>query len=101
MDAIFAVARDADIPILIHAGRGMPPMDDLADVALRHPEVPLILAHAALAGRGMCAARLAGHPCTLYDTSCLSAFDVVELFARVPLERIVFASDAPYGRPAQ
>jgi hypothetical protein len=101
MDSIFAVARDADVPILIHAGRGMPPMDDLADVALRHPEVPLILAHAALAGQGMFAARLADHPCTLYDTSCLSAFDVVELFARVPLERIVFASDAPYGRPAQ
>ena len=24
---IFAVARDAQVPILIHAGRGMPPMD--------------------------------------------------------------------------
>jgi uncharacterized protein len=99
MDAIFAVARDAGVPILVHAGRGMPPMDELATLALGYPEVPLILAHAGVAGQGMFASRLAGHPATLYDTSCFSPFDVVELYARVPAERIVFASDAPYGRP--
>jgi hypothetical protein len=100
MDAIFDVAADADVPILVHAGRGMPPMDALADVALRHPEVPLVLAHAAIAGQGMFAERLADHPAALYDTSCFSTVDVIELFARVPAERIVFASDVPYGRPA-
>jgi hypothetical protein len=100
LDAIFAAARDAGAPILLHAGRGMPPMDGLADLALRHPDVPLVLAHAAIAGQGMFASRLSEHPATLYDTSCLSPLDVVELFARVPAERIVFASDVPYGRPA-
>jgi len=100
IDAIFAVAGEAGVPILVHAGRGMPPMDGLADVALRHPEVTLVLAHAAIAGQGMFAERLAEHQAVLYDTSCFSAFDVIELFARVPAERIVFASDAPYGRPA-
>jgi hypothetical protein len=59
-----------------------------------------VLAHAGIAGQGMFASRLAGHPAALYDTSCLSPFDVIELFALVPAERIVFASDAPYGRPA-
>ncbi|MDQ6841146.1 MAG: amidohydrolase family protein, partial [Actinomycetota bacterium] len=97
--AIFEVARDARVPILIHAGRGMPPMDPLAELALRFPEVPLVLAHAAIADQGMFATRLAGHPAVLYDTSCFSALDVVELFARVPAERIVFGSDPPYGRP--
>ena len=97
--AIFEVARDAGVPILIHAGRGMPPMDALADLALRYPEVGLVLAHAAIADQGMFAARLAGHPKVVYDTSCFSALDVIELFARVPAERIVFASDVPYGRP--
>lgn len=100
IDAIFDVARDAQVPILVHAGRGMPPMDDLAAVALRHPEVTLVLAHAAIAGQGMFAATLAEHPAVLYDTACFSTFDIVELFARVPAERIVFASDVPYGRPA-
>ena len=98
-EGIFEVARDAGVPILIHAGRGMPRMDPLADLALAYPEVPLVLAHAAIADQGMFAARLAGHPSVLYDTSCFSALDVVELFARVPAERIVFGSDVPYGRP--
>jgi hypothetical protein len=97
--AIFEVAGDAGVPILIHAGRGMPPMDALADLALRYPDVGLVLAHAAIADQGMFAARLAGHPRVVYDTSCFSALDVIELFARVPAERIVFASDVPYGRP--
>jgi hypothetical protein len=97
--AIFEVARDAGVPILIHAGRGMPSMAPLADLALRYPEVPLVLAHAAIADQGMFASRLADHPMVVYDTSCFSGVDVVELFARVPAERIVFASDVPYGRP--
>ena len=97
-DAIFAAARDAGVPILIHAGRGMGRMDALADQALRFPEVPLILAHAGIADQGMFATRLADHPAVVYDTSTFSAMDVLELFARVPAERIVFASDIPYGR---
>jgi hypothetical protein len=97
--AIFELARDAGVPILIHAGRGMPPMDSLADLALRYPEVALVLAHAGIADQGMFATRLAGHPATLYDTSTFSSADLLELFARVPAERIVFASDMPYGRP--
>ncbi len=96
---IFAVARDAGVPVLVHAGRGMPRMDALADLALRFPDVTLVLAHTALADQGMFATRLAGHPRVLYDTACLSPYDVMELFARVPAERVVFASDVPYGRP--
>ncbi len=98
-EAIFVVAREAGIPILIHAGRGMPTMAPLAELALRHPEVTLVLAHAGIADQGIFASRLADHPRVLYDTSCFSPVDVVELFARVPAERVVFASDAPYGRP--
>ena len=47
----------------------------------------------------MFAARLRDHPNVVYDTSTFSVFDQLELFARVPAERIVFASDVPYGRP--
>ena len=100
-EAIFATARDASVPILIHAGRGMPSMAPLAELALRFPEVTLVLAHTALADQGMFASRLRDHPSVLYDTSCFSPFDLIELFARVPAERIVFASDVPYGRPVR
>jgi len=98
---IFALADQARVPILIHAGRGLPPIaDGLADLALRHPDVVLILAHAAIADQGILTTRLADHPGVLYDVSCFYPLDVLELFARVPAERIVFASDPPYGRPA-
>jgi len=101
MDGVFALAQERSVPILIHAGRGLPPIaDGLADIALRHPGAALILAHGAICDQGILTSRLSEHPRVLYDISCFFPLDVVELFARVPAERIVFASDPPYGRPA-
>ena len=101
MNDIFALAESARVPILIHAGRGLPPLaDGLADLALRHPGAVLILAHGAICDQGILTTRLADHPGVLYDISCFFPLDVIELFARVPAERIVFASDPPYGLPA-
>jgi uncharacterized protein len=99
LESIWKVASDARVPILIHAGRGMPRMDPLADLALRYPEVVVVLAHAAIADQAMFASRLADHPNAFYDTATFSVFDQLALFACVPVERIVFASDVPYGRP--
>jgi predicted TIM-barrel fold metal-dependent hydrolase len=101
MDSVFALAEEAAVPILIHAGRGLPPLaEGLADLALRHPGAVLILAHGAICDQGILTTRLADHPGVLYDMSCFFPLDVIELFARVPAERIVFASDPPYGMPA-
>lgn len=101
MDEVFALAESAAVPILIHAGRGLPPLaDGLVDLALRHPGAVLILAHGAICDQGILTTRLADHPGVLYDMSCFFPLDVIELFARVPAERIVFASDPPYGLPA-
>ncbi len=101
MRAIFGLAEDARVPILIHAGRGLPPLaDGLADLAMSHPNVVLILAHGAICDQGILTSRLADHPGVLYDISCFFPLDVIELFARAPAERIVFASDPPYGLPA-
>jgi predicted TIM-barrel fold metal-dependent hydrolase len=101
MAEVFALAESAKVPILIHAGRGLPPLaDGLADLALRYSGATLILAHGAICDQGILTSRLAGHPGVLYDISCFFPLDVVELFARAPAERIVFASDPPYGMPA-
>jgi predicted TIM-barrel fold metal-dependent hydrolase len=101
MAGVFALAEEASVPILIHAGRGLPPLaDGLADLALRHPGAVLILAHGAICDQGILTTRLADHPGVLYDISCFFPLDVIELFSRVPAERIVFASDPPYGMPA-
>jgi hypothetical protein len=98
-DSIWKVAEAAKVPILIHAGRGMPRMDPLAELALRYPNVVLVLAHAGIADQGMFASTLREHPNIVYDTSTFSVLDQIALLARVPAERIVFASDIPYGRP--
>ena len=101
MDGVFALAASSRVPILIHAGRGLPPLaEGLVELALRHPETMLILAHGAICDQGILTSRLADHPGVLYDISCFFPLDVIELFARVPAERIVFASDPPYGMPA-
>jgi predicted TIM-barrel fold metal-dependent hydrolase len=101
MEGIFALAEAARAPILIHAGRGLPPLgDELVEITLRHPDVVLILAHGAICDQGIITSRLADHPGVLYDISCFFPLDVIELLSRAPIERIVFASDPPYGLPA-
>jgi predicted TIM-barrel fold metal-dependent hydrolase len=101
MEGVFALAESERVPILIHAGRGLPPLaDGLAELALRHPGAVLILAHGAICDQGILTSRLAEHPGVLYDISCFFPLDVIELFARAPAERIVFASDPPYGLPS-
>jgi hypothetical protein len=101
MDDVFGLAESAGVPILIHAGRGLPPLaEGLVTLAMRHPQAMVILAHGAICDQGILTSRLADHAGVLYDISCFFPLDVIELFARVPAERIVFASDPPYGRPA-
>jgi hypothetical protein len=101
MDDVFALAESERVPILIHAGRGLPPLAEGRDeLALRHPGAVLILAHGAICDQGILTSRLADHQGVLYDISCFFPLDVIELLARAPIERIVFASDPPYGLPA-
>jgi predicted TIM-barrel fold metal-dependent hydrolase len=101
MGEVFKLSEAAGVPILIHAGRGLPPLaEGLAELALRYPGAVLILAHGAICDQGILTSRLAEHPGVLYDVSCFFPLDVIELLARAPAERIVFASDPPYGLPA-
>jgi uncharacterized protein len=101
LESVWSLAESAGVPILIHAGRGLPPLaEGLVELSLRHPRAVLILAHGAICDQGILTSRLADHPGVLYDVSCFFPLDVIELFARVPAERIVFASDPPYGLPA-
>ncbi len=99
-DPIFALAEQAGVPILIHAGRGLPEAfgTELVELAQRHPGAPLIMAHVGVADQGTLADGLRGHPAAVFDTSWMNMMDTLALFARVPAERIVFGADPPYGR---
>jgi predicted TIM-barrel fold metal-dependent hydrolase len=100
LDPVFTLAAERRVPILIHAGRGLPAIaDDLRRLVEHHPEAQLILAHAAIADLEHIGRTLLDHPNVLYDTSVWSNTDLHALFATASPEQIVFASDAPYGMP--
>src|SRR5438874_6099469 len=95
---VFAVAAERRVPILIHGGRGLPPIaDHLAHLVERYPDAQLIIAHAGIADLSGLAGHFAGTKGVFFDTSVWSAIDLLSFFRLVPPEQIVYASDYPYG----
>ena len=97
--AVFAIAVERDVPILIHGGRGLPPIgDQLAALVDRHADVRLIIAHAGIADLGGLAGHFGRVPGVFFDTSVWSIIDLLDLMRQVAPEQILFATDYPYGR---
>jgi predicted TIM-barrel fold metal-dependent hydrolase len=102
LEPIFAVAAERRVPILIHGGRGLPPIaDHLARLADRHPETTLIIAHGGIADLGALAGAFAGRPGVFFDTSIWGAVDMLDLYCRVSPQQLLYASDFPYGQHPQ
>jgi uncharacterized protein len=98
LEPVFALAEEHRLPVLIHAGRGMPPIGEhLARVADRHPGAILILAHAAIVDQDRICDLVAGHRNVFFDTSTWNVVDILNLFSRVSPQQVLFATDAPYG----
>ncbi|MDP9256351.1 MAG: amidohydrolase family protein [Actinomycetota bacterium] len=101
LEAVFALADERRLPVLIHAGRGLPPGMplELGHVAERHPGASLILAHAAIVAQariGELARRVEN---IFFDSSTWTPLDQLNLLSLVPPEQILWASDIPYGEP--
>ena len=97
---IFTFANERRLPVLIHAGRGIPALGRHSlDLAAEFPDSRVILAHAVVSDVSWIWGHLADHPNVFIDTSWWNPVDLVTLFAYVPPGRILFASDAPYGMP--
>jgi len=95
---IFELAAGRKVPILIHGGRGLPPIaDELAKLMDRY-EPQLIIAHAGIADLAGLARHFGGRPNVFFDTSVWSALDLLDLFRLVSPEQVLFASDYPYGQ---
>lgn len=101
VDAVFALAHEHRLPVLIHAGRGIEPLGlDALRLARAYPRATVILAHTAITDLAWIADALPAHPNVLFDTAWWLPADVLALFALVPPGRILFGSDTPYGDPA-
>ena len=86
---VFEIAAERQVPILIHGGRGLPPIaDDLGRLVDAYPEAQLIIAHAGIAD-------LAG---VFFDTSVWSPVDLLDFYRQISPEQVVYASDYPYGQ---
>jgi predicted TIM-barrel fold metal-dependent hydrolase len=99
LEPVFGLAAERRVPVLIHGGRGLPPIaDSLARLLDRHCPPALIVAHAGIVDLAAMARNFAGRPGVFFDTSVWSPLDLFDLYRLIPPEQIVYASDYPYGR---
>ncbi len=98
---LFALADERRLPILIHAGRGIPALGEhVIAHASRFPGARVILAHAGVTDLAWIWRAVADLPNVLFDSAWWLPSDLATLFTLVPPAQILFASDAPYGHTA-
>ena len=98
VDAIVALADERRMPVLFHAGRGIPHLGEaVVDLARRYPGARLILAHAGISDLGWIARDAAELPNLFFDTAWWLVSDHLQLYATIPPGQILYASDMPYG----
>jgi uncharacterized protein len=99
--SIVALANERSLPVLIHAGRGIPALGlHAVQLAEEFPNARLILAHAGTSDLSWIWRAAADLPNLLFDTAWWIPADLEALFSLVPPGQILFASDAPYGNTA-
>jgi predicted TIM-barrel fold metal-dependent hydrolase len=96
---VFATAAERKVPILIHGGRGLPPVaDGLARLVETYPDAQLIIAHCGIADLAALANRFSGKAGVFFDTSVWSPIDLLDFYRQIPPEQVLYASDYPYGQ---
>jgi uncharacterized protein len=97
---IIALAHDRRVPVLIHAGRGIPALgQDTVRLSGEFTGARLILAHAAISDLAWLWRVLPEHPNLFIDTAWWDPADLIALFTLAPSASILWASDSPYGLP--
>jgi predicted TIM-barrel fold metal-dependent hydrolase len=100
VEELVALANERRLPVLIHAGRGIPALGrDAVRLAESHPRARLILAHAAISDLAWIWRSAAELPNLFVDTSWWNPSDLIALMTLVPSSQILWASDSPYGMP--
>src|SRR2546423_5564040 len=96
---VFELAADRRVPILIHGGRGLPPIaDHLARLVDRFPEAQLIIAHGGIADLAALAERFAGKAGGFLETPVWGPLAPLAFYHQISPEQVLYASDYPYGQ---
>jgi predicted TIM-barrel fold metal-dependent hydrolase len=94
------VAAAHGVPILFHAGRGIPALgEDVLRLLEQVDDLNVILGHAGISDLSWIGPEAADNPGLFFDTAWWSMPSILMLFATVAPRQIVYASDTPYGSP--
>lgn len=97
---IVALADEEHLPILLHAGRGIPALGaHVLDFAKEFPRARFILAHCAVCDLAWIWQRIHEYPNVFFDTAWFSAADQLAVYSHIPPGQILYATDIPFGTP--
>ena len=97
---LVALADDERLPILLHAGRGIPALGaHVLEFAHEFPRARFILAHCAVSDLAWIWQRIHEYPNVFFDTSWFSATDQLAVYSHIPPGQILLATDIPFGTP--
>jgi predicted TIM-barrel fold metal-dependent hydrolase len=97
---LIALAHERELPVLIHAGRGIPALGrDTVKLSEEFRGAKLILAHCAISDLAWLWRLLPDHPNVFLDTAWWAPSDLIATFTLCPPQNVVWASDSPYGLP--
>jgi uncharacterized protein len=97
---LIALAHERHVPVLIHAGRGIPALGrDTVRLSEEFRDASLILAHCGISDLAWLWRVLPEHPNVFLDTAWWAPADMIAMFTLVPPANVLWASDSPYGLP--
>ena len=97
---IVALAAEERLPILVHAGRGIPALGvHVLEFAREFPDARFILAHCAVSDLAWIWQRIHEYPNVFFDTAWFSAADQLAVYSHIPPGQILYATDIPFGTP--
>ncbi|HEV2784835.1 MAG TPA: amidohydrolase family protein [Solirubrobacteraceae bacterium] len=97
---IVKLADEEHLPILVHAGRGIPALGaHVLEFARQFPRARFILAHCAVCDLAWIWQRIHEYPNVFFDTAWFSAADQLAVYSHIPPGQILYATDIPFGTP--
>lgn len=100
IDPIVSFCHDRRLPVIVHAGRGIPALGaDALALARRYPEARIVLGHAGICDLNWVWRKVSAVPNLFFDLSWWHPSDLLALVSLIPPGQLLWASDLPYFSP--